>query len=129
MDCSGDFILLQTVHGNLKPVVMGYQYMQKSKRSEHTIYICTQEKSGCRARIKLSNNDYSLLPHDTRPHNHLPLTRGKVEAMASRQKMTRDIKQQVFKQVSDDKITRTLAGLKGHPYIYASCKSHIFFYL
>ena len=81
MDCSGDFILLQTVHGNLKPVVMG---------------------------IKLSNNDYSLLPHDTRPHNHLPLTRGQVEGMASRQKMTRDIKQQVFKQVSDDKITRTV---------------------
>ena len=82
--------------------------MTISSCPEHTVYRCTEDKNGCRACIKLSNNDYSLLPHETRPHNHLPLTRGQVDAMASRQKMTRDIKQQVFKQVSDDKITRTV---------------------
>ena len=87
MDFSDYFILFQTIHGNLKPIVMGYPYMQKAKHPGHTIYICTEEKNGCRARIKLSNNDYSLLPHETRPHNHLPLTRGQVEAMASRQKI------------------------------------------
>ena len=31
MDCSGDFIMLQTVHGNLKPIILGYPYMQKTK--------------------------------------------------------------------------------------------------
>ena len=88
-----DFIMLQTIFGNLKPVICGYSYQYKSHRPEHTIYLCTEDKKGCRARIKLSNVDHRPLPHATRPHNHLPLTKGQVQALASRQKMTREIKQ------------------------------------
>ena len=97
MDYDDDFIMLQTIHGKLKPVVCGYSYMYKTERPLHTIFICTEDKNGCRARIKLSNIDHTLLPHETRPHNHLPLTKGQVQAMAARQRMTREIKQQVMK--------------------------------
>ena len=57
-----DFIMLQTIQGNLKPVICGYSYQYKSHRPEHTIYLCTEEK-GCRARIKLSNDDHRPLLH------------------------------------------------------------------
>ena len=78
MDGGDDFIMLKTIHGKKKPVVCGYQYYEKNVLTLHTIYLCTEEKKGCRARIKISNNDSTLLPHETRPHNHLPLTVGKV---------------------------------------------------
>ena len=58
-----DFIMLQTIFGNLKPVICGYSYHYKSHRPEHTIYLCTEDKKGCRARIKLSNDDHRPLPH------------------------------------------------------------------
>ena len=58
-----DFIMLQTIHGNLKPVICGYSYQYKSHRPEHTINLCTEYKKGCRAGIKLSNVDHRPLPH------------------------------------------------------------------
>ena len=48
-----DFILLQTIHGNLKPVICGHSYMYKSHCPEYTIYPCTEDKKGSRALIKL----------------------------------------------------------------------------
>ena len=89
MDPSADFILLETIHGGLLPIVCGFPYAAKTPSSAHTMYLCTEsKKGGCRARIKLSNSKpHHLLPHNTRPHNHLPLTVGQVEAKIARQKM------------------------------------------
>ena len=117
MDSSADFIMLETIHGGKLPIVCGFEYMAKRKNDSHTVYLCNENKKGCRSRIKISNSKpYQLLPHKTRPHNHLPLTVGQVEAKIARQKMTREIKQHVHKpsQLISNEFSRLSPNAQPH---------------